>query len=108
VKLAEIGNIRRVHTRAVSAFTEAPGKHGQTPRAQKARPLRNKSKLQTQSHSKATSTQTAAKSGASGLGAGDVLKGRNPYKPSSASHDTALSQDGSADAVLSVKANSNK
>jgi hypothetical protein len=58
-----------------------------------------------QSHSKATSTQTAGKFGGLGRGVGDVLKGRNPYRRSSANRDTALLQDGNVDALQSTKAN---
>jgi hypothetical protein len=105
VKLAETGNIQRAHTRAVLAFTEAPGRHGQTPQAQKVRPPRNRSRSQTQSHLKATSTQTEQKSGASGLGDGDVSKGKNPYRRLSASPDTGMLQDGNVDALQSTKAN---
>jgi hypothetical protein len=61
--------------------------------------------LQTQSHSKATSTQTAQKYGALGLGGGDVSKGRNPYRRLFASPDTGMLQDGNVDALQSTKAN---
>jgi hypothetical protein len=87
------------------ASIEAPGNAGQTPQVPKAKPLRNKSRSQTQSHSKATSTPTVPKFGVLGLGDGDVSKGRNPYRHSSASHDTRLSQDGSVDAIQSTNTN---
>jgi len=105
VKLAETGNTRRAHTRAVLAFTEAPGNDGQTPQVPKAKPPRNKSRSQTQLHSKAISTPTAQKFGALGLGDGDASKVRNPYRHSSVGHDTRLSQDGSVDAVQSTNTN---
>ena len=105
VKLAETGNIQPVHTQADLASIEAPGRPGQTRQVLKARHRHNRSKSQTQSHSNPISTQTALKSGASDPGDGDVLKGRNPYRRSSANLDTGMSQDGSADAVQSTKAN---
>jgi hypothetical protein len=40
-----------------------------------------------------------------GLGDGDASKGRNPYRHSSAGHDTRLSQDGSVDALQSTNTN---
>jgi hypothetical protein len=71
----------------------------------KAKPLRNKSRSQTQSRSKAISTQTAPKFGALGRGDGDASKVRNPYRRSSANPDTRMLQDGDVDAVQSTNTN---
>jgi len=99
------GTIPLALTPAVLASTEAPGNAGQTQQVPKEKPPRNKSRLQTPLHSKATLTQTEQKFGALGLGDGDASKGRNPYRHSYADHDTRLSQDGSVDAVQSTNTN---
>jgi hypothetical protein len=98
VKLVATGNTQPSPTQVDLAFTARHGAHGQTRQVQKGARPSSKSKLLTPSHSNHISTQTDAKYGALGLGAGAVSKGKSIYKSSSANPVTRMCKDGNATA----------